>query len=117
MHSFKGGELCHEYIFLKATSSELFMRILARTFIVAKLLAIFTNVTQGFQVIYVIVFSLERIYQLLKFLVKEDAHGLWAYRVLSFFFFSLLQMNHLPVLRTGELPCVFLASVCRVSCF
>lgn len=64
--------VCCEYIFLKGTSSELFMNILAKRFLVGPLLEGLRHSTGRFQVIYVIVFNSGSIYQLLKFLVEED---------------------------------------------
>lgn len=79
----KKKSVCCEYIFLKVTSSELFMNILARSFVVVELLAGLRNITWHFQVVYVMVFNLGSVYQLLKLLVGEDGHSPWMYRVLS----------------------------------
>lgn len=74
--------MCHEYVFLKVTSSELFMNVLAGISIVVKLLAGLRNITRCFQVIYVIVLTLGSVYQPVEFLVKEDGHSPWIYRAL-----------------------------------
>lgn len=100
--------VCCEYIFLKATSSELFMNVLAGSFIVVKLLAVLRNITRYFQGIYVIVLNLGSICQVLKFLIKEGGHSPQIYRVLI-----VLTGQKEPLTRSAHrrLSVLFLARV------
>lgn len=97
--------VCREDVFLKVTSSELFVNVLAGTLVVVKLLAGLRKITPPFQVIYVIVLNLGSLYQLLKLLEKADGRRPWIQRVLSSSLPTQTGRSH--GLRTGDFPCCF----------